>query len=116
MSPISFPSIDLKATGANINALRRAKGYSVRDLQEYFGFAQPQAIYKWQWGETLPSVDNLYALSILLDTPMNDILISTDDGADFFMRKYFSTASLMTNTIDLAIINASLKFQGGMIL
>lgn len=80
-----FPTLDAQATGANIAALRQAKGYTVRDLQEFFGFAEPQAIYKWQRGQSLPSVDNLYALSILLETPINDILISTEQGADFFM-------------------------------
>lgn len=87
MVNMSFPTLDLKATGANIAALRKAKGYSVRDLQEFFGFEQPQAIYKWQWGQTLPSVDNLYALSMLFDTPINAILVSTEQSADFFMPK-----------------------------
>ena len=81
----SIPTQNHKATGANIAALRKAKGYSVRDLQEFFGFEQPQAIYKWQWGQTLPSVDNLYALSVLFDTPINAILVSTEQSADFFM-------------------------------
>ena len=43
----------------------------------YFGFDQPQAIYKWERGETLPSVDNLYALSSLLGEPMKNILVPT---------------------------------------
>ena len=76
----TFPVIDLPATGANILRLRQTKGFSVRDLQQYFGFEEPQAIYKWQRGQSLPSVDNLYALSKLLDVPMNDILITKNDG------------------------------------
>lgn len=71
-----FPVIDLPATGANILRLRRARGLSVRDLQRYFGFEEPQAIYKWQRGRSLPTVDNLYALSVLLDVPMNEILVA----------------------------------------
>ncbi len=73
-----FPVIDLPATGANIRRLRQAKGLSVRDLQQFFGFEEPQAIYKWQRGQSLPTVDNLYALSALLDVPMNDILVAAD--------------------------------------
>ena len=100
MVTMSFPTLDLKATGANIAALRKAKGYSVRDLQEFFGFEQPQAIYKWQWGQSLPSVDNLYALSLLFETPINDILVSTDQSADFFMSylpaPVLQTVGLMT--------------------
>ena len=70
-----FPVIDLEATGENITRLRKAKGLSVRDLQNWFGFEEPQAIYKWQKGKSLPSVDNLYALGALLDVPMEEILV-----------------------------------------
>lgn len=71
----AFPVIDLTATGANILRLRKARGLSVRELQQFFGFEEPQAIYKWQRGQSLPTVDNLYALSALLGVPMNDILV-----------------------------------------
>ena len=73
-----FPVIDLPATGANIRRLRQTKGLSVRDLQQFFGFEEPQAIYKWQRGQSLPTVDNLYALSTLLGVPMNDILVAAN--------------------------------------
>ena len=70
-----FPVIDPEATGANITRLRKAKGLTVRDLQNWFGFEEPQAIYKWQKGKSLPTVDNLYALGALLDVPMEEILV-----------------------------------------
>ena len=71
----SFPVIDPAATGNNIRRLRIERGLSVRDLQSYFGFEEPRAIYKWQKGETLPTVDNLYALGALLGVPIDAILI-----------------------------------------
>ena len=71
----AYPVIDLVATGNNIRRLRLERGLTVRDLQRYFGFEEPQAIYKWQRGESLPSVDNLYALGNLLETPMDQILV-----------------------------------------
>ena len=71
----AFPVIDPIATGKNILYLRKEKGLTVGDLQEYFGFEEPQAIYRWQYGKTLPSVDNLYALSAILGVPMNSILV-----------------------------------------
>lgn len=74
----AFPVIDMIATGKNITRLRLQRGISVRDMQDYFGFEAPQAIYKWQKGLTLPSVDNLYALSAFLDVPMDCILVSKD--------------------------------------
>ena len=70
-----FPVIDLEATGENITRLRKACGLTVRDLQNWFGFEEPQAIYKWQKGKSLPTVDNLYALGTLLDVPMEEILV-----------------------------------------
>ena len=72
----AFPVIDPIATGRNISRLRLERGLTVRDLQTYFGFEEPQAIYKWQRGKSLPTVDNLYALSALLNVPMERILVS----------------------------------------
>lgn len=70
-----FPVIDLVATGENITRLRKSRGLSVRDLQQWFGFEEPQAIYKWQQGKSLPTVDNLYALGTILNVPMEEILV-----------------------------------------
>ena len=71
----SFPVIDMIATGENIRRLRIERGLTVKDLQQYFGFEEPQAIYKWQRGQSLPSVDNLYALGFLLELSMDEILV-----------------------------------------
>ena len=71
----TFPVIDPIATGRNIADIRKEKGLTVKDLQKYFGFEEPQAIYRWQYGKTLPSVDNLYALSSILGVPMEKILV-----------------------------------------
>lgn len=76
MQQYPFPVIDPVATGANIIRLREERGLTVRDLQEFFGFEEPQAIYKWQRGKSLPSVDNLYALGALLDVSLDEILVS----------------------------------------
>lgn len=71
----AYPVIDLVATGNNIRRLRLERGMTVRDLQSYFGFEEPRAIYKWQKGESLPTVDNLYALGNLFEVPMDQILV-----------------------------------------
>lgn len=76
MTVRKFPVIDMIATGENIIRLRKERGLTVRDLQAYFGFEEPQAIYKWQRGKSLPSVDNLYALGVLLNVPMEAILVA----------------------------------------
>ena len=48
---ITIPSIDMVATGENISRLREEAGLTVKDLQNIFGFATPQAVYKWQHGD-----------------------------------------------------------------
>lgn len=73
-----YPVIDMAATGDNIRRLRMDRGLSVQEMQAFFGFDAPQAVYKWQRGESLPTVDNLYALSKLLGVTMEDILVPFD--------------------------------------
>ena len=51
----NIPTINMIKTGEQITELRKKSGLSVRQLQEIFGFATPQAIYKWQKGVTLPA-------------------------------------------------------------
>ena len=73
-----IPTIDMVGTGQNINRLRKLAGVSVRDLQDVFGFATPQAIYKWQQGAALPTIDNLVVLAAVLNVKIDDILIMKD--------------------------------------
>ena len=70
-----FPAIDMEATGENIKRLRIKSGMTIRDIQERFNFKEPRAIYKWQTGETLPSVDNLFALSDLFGVRVDQIIV-----------------------------------------
>ena len=70
-----FPTIDLVATGKNILRLREESGLSVRELQDIFGFATPQAIYKWQHGSTMPTIDNLIVLSAVFKVSLDEIII-----------------------------------------
>jgi transcriptional regulator with XRE-family HTH domain len=68
------PVVDMKLTGQNIASLRIKRGISVREMQHLLGFTTPQSIYKWQRGETLPTLENLAALACILDVSMDDIL------------------------------------------
>ena len=77
---MNIPTIDLVQTGANIVKLRKAAGLTVHDLQMVFGFHSPQAIYKWQNGAALPSVDNLIVLAAVLQVRMDEILVISVTG------------------------------------
>ena len=70
-----IPVIDLSATGQNIARLRIEAGMSVKDLQDIFGFANPQAIYKWQNGLCLPTLDNLVILAAARGVGLDEIVV-----------------------------------------
>ena len=70
-----IPVIDMTATGINITRMRIAAGLTVKDVQDVFGFSTPQAIYKWQRGAALPTVDNLVVLAAIFGVKIDDILI-----------------------------------------
>ena len=72
---MELPTIDMIRTGKNINRLRKQANLSVKDLQNIFGFATPQAIYKWQQGAALPSIDNLVVLAAVLQVSLDDNLV-----------------------------------------
>lgn len=72
-------TIDMVATGKNIEMLRKAAGISVRELQDVFGFGTPQAIYKWQHGTAMPTIDNLVVLAAVLQVKIDDILVVDEE-------------------------------------
>ena len=72
---MTIPAIDMVATGRHIMKLRKAAGLSVREIQNIFGFTTPQAIYKWQHGTAMPTIDNLVVLAAVLDVTIDEILV-----------------------------------------
>lgn len=70
-----MPTINMAATGINIAKMRQAAGLTVKDLQQIFGFATPQAIYKWQNGTAMPTVDNLVILAAVFGCKIDDLLV-----------------------------------------
>ena len=74
-----IPVIDMAATGRNIARLRVNAGITVKDLQDVFGFNTPQAIYKWQRGAALPTVDNLVVLAAVFGVRIEDILVFQEE-------------------------------------
>lgn len=75
---IGMPAVDMAGTGRNILNFRKKSGLSVKDLQDIFGFATPQAIYKWQHGTALPTVDNMVVLAAVFQVKIDDILVTMD--------------------------------------
>lgn len=78
----NMPVINMAATGKNIYTLRKAAGLSVRDMQNIFGFATPQAIYKWQNGTAMPTIDNLVVLSAVANCATDRTVLRSKTDAE----------------------------------
>ncbi|MCD7737967.1 MAG: helix-turn-helix domain-containing protein [Lachnospiraceae bacterium] len=63
-----------------LNACHWQAGLSVKDLQDIFGFSTPQALYKWQHGTALPTIDNMVVLAAVFGVKVDDILVIADDN------------------------------------
>ena len=87
---MEYPVLDVKATGARIRELRIARRLKVEEVARFMGFESEQAVYKWQRGDSLPTIDNLYALSRLFETSVDDILRGNREederSSSFFTR------------------------------
>lgn len=75
-------NIDATATGRRIRELRDLNGLRITDISDALGFYEPQAVYKWMRGECLPTLWNMYRLSILFNTTIDDIVRGAEDGEE----------------------------------
>lgn len=73
MKRVITPVIDAEATGEKIKQYRIEKGYTIDEVCDALNVSV-NAVYKWQRGETLPVIENFWALSILFDVPIEDLL------------------------------------------
>ena len=71
-----MPMINMQKTGANIKMLMKLNNIKVIQIQDILGFNTPQAIYKWLRGESMPSIDNMVILATLLNTTIDNIIIT----------------------------------------
>lgn len=67
-------AIDKVRTGQQIRLLMEKRGVTVRDVKNALSLACVQSVYHWLDGQSMPTLDNLYALSDLLKVPM-DMLV-----------------------------------------
>lgn len=88
MQPM-YLSIQQKETGKRIKELLSTHGYTVKDVQCVMGFENPQAIYKWLSGKSLPSLDNFIILSRMLHTSIEEILVIDGDFFVEFIKRIF---------------------------
>ena len=70
-----FPRIDIPATGQNILAHLERRGILRSELQLYLGYTSLETPYRWFEGKNLPSLENFYVISRILDTTINDLIV-----------------------------------------
>ena len=73
---MNYPVIDPVGTGNNLKTLITDSGYTIAGIGRRLGIADMSTLYKWLRGDTLPGIDNMLALSILLNVTINDILVT----------------------------------------
>ena len=71
-----MPVINMEQTGKQIAELRKNANLTVNDIKEALALTPVNAVYKWQRGQTLPTLDNLVALAALFGCTINDIVIT----------------------------------------
>lgn len=75
MCKIYKPSINIEATAAKIKECRIRAGYSVREIQVILNFSSPEAIYSWEKGKYIPSIDNMIVIAELYGVSIDDFIV-----------------------------------------
>lgn len=69
-----FPVINKRETGINLRRIMDMRGVSAKDVQQYLELSCVQSVYRWLDGINMPTIDNLYALSELLQVPIDALV------------------------------------------
>ncbi|MBQ4013773.1 MAG: helix-turn-helix transcriptional regulator [Treponema sp.] len=68
----------MTATGARIKELRLKSNLSVSEVQSRVGLTSPEAIYKWEKGKYMPSIDNCLALASIFGVRVEDLIVTNE--------------------------------------
>lgn len=69
-----FPLINKRETGINLRRIMDERGVTAKEVQQYLELGCVQSVYRWLDGINMPTIDNLYALSELLQVPIDTIV------------------------------------------
>ena len=88
-----IPLIDKRATGNQLRRLMDTRGITVKDVQQYLELGSVQSIYHWVNGSSMPTIDNLYALSELFQVTIDEIVCGSrkpfGDSGRQILRAYY---------------------------
>lgn len=72
---MGYPMICMEETGRRIKEAVRARGLTTGEVASYMGFRHHKSVYAWYRGAALPTLENMIALSSLLQIPVNDLIV-----------------------------------------
>lgn len=87
MEEYMVPAIDMEEIGERIKKLRKERHLKVTEISDRMGFTTPQPIYKWQRGECLPDIVNLIALSKMLGTTVEGIILGDEEMPSPYLQQ-----------------------------
>ena len=67
--------LDIVATGHKIKLLMEEREIAIKDLSKVMNVSF-QAVYRWQKGETLPTISNMFILGQLLQVDVDEMLVA----------------------------------------
>lgn len=89
-----FPIIDKRETGINIRKIMDRQGLTAKDVQQYLELGCVQSVYRWFDGVSMPTVDNLYALSELFKMPMDCIVCGNRQSSYFHCVEQYNESQI----------------------
>ena len=72
------PMISVEKSCEKLRSLCVSKGYTPQMIKEELQLESVQTIYKWFSGQNIPSIDNLVALSRLLEVSLDELIVTDD--------------------------------------
>ena len=67
--------INLSLTSSNLKKYRIQAGYSVHEIQKVLSFSSPEAIYAYEKGKYLPTIDNLIVLADVYNVKLDELIV-----------------------------------------
>lgn len=78
-----FPQIDKKQMGQRLKQIMKEKNVTPKEVQQYLSLSCVQTVYRWMEGVNVPCVDHLYALSILLEVTVEELVIGRTKKSEY---------------------------------
>ena len=91
-----FPEIDKEKTGDRIRFFMELRGLTVKDVCKALSLGCVQAVYKWMDGVNLPSLDNIYCLSILFQVPIDARVVEKPHQREWSIQIFAQSAYSVT--------------------